>query len=237
VLGLAIFGFVCLRRRLTPFMFFAALAFGCLYLFWFFTAQQARFALPAVLSVMPLATLGLKRLHGRQRTLALAVLLAMVVFSAPWRTAGRYVGSWMTVTGVIKTVEYLKISIDDKQSEYSQLTEAIFEHTPSDARLMLFFEHRSFYLPRNCVIGTPFFQEQCFTPPEPFTDSARFMEDLARERITHVVMADRPAGPDRADAWHDRLAPFLAGLQTCIEQGKLRVVWQSERYALLTVER
>ena len=236
IFALAIAGLVWTRRRLTPFTVFAALAFGWLYLFWFFTAQQARFALPGILAVMPLAALGLSRLHGKQRKLILAALLTAVIFSAPWRTAGRYVGSWMTVAGIIKPADYVRISIDDKESEYSQLTQAVFETTPSDARLMLFFEHRSFYVPRACVIGTPFFQEQSFMPPEPFADSARFMEVLALERITHVVMPDRPIGPDRSDAWHDRLAPFLAGFNACVEQGKLRPVWRSDHYLLLEVQ-
>jgi hypothetical protein len=235
VIALAIVGFVWTRRRRTPFMIFASVAFGWLYLFWFFTAQQARFALPAALAVMPLAALGLRRLHGTRRRLVLVLLLAAVIFSAPWRTAGRYVGSWMTVAGIIKPADYMKISIDTNEVKYTELVQATFEHTHPDARLMLFFEHRSYYLPRFCVIGTPFFQEQWFTPTEPFADPARFMEVLARERITHVVMPDRPTGPDRADAWDDRLAPFLAGIQTCVDQGKLKVVWRSERYILFSV--
>jgi hypothetical protein len=141
------------------------------------------------------------------------------------------------VCGVISRADYVnELTAPPNrpdERDYLPLVRAIADQTLPDARVMLLFEHRSFYLPRDCVIGTPFFQELGFTPPEDFSDPARIMKVIARERISHVVMAKKPSGPDRAREWFDRLDPLFGGLAQCIEQGKLRAIWETERYVVL----
>jgi hypothetical protein len=221
------------RPRIRPFVLWPAVVAGWFYLFWNGTAQQARFAIPAILGLLLLAAIGLRRFHGNQRKLVLAALLAAALISGPWRTAGHYFGSWLSALHVISRTDYLNVSTE---REYLPLIQAVAEHTPPDARLMLLFEHRGFYLPRPHVIGTPFFQEAGFTPPEQFKDIEKIMDLLGREQITHVITTNKPTGPDKLPAWLDRLAPFFAGLRQCVDQGRLHVIWESERYVLLEVQ-
>jgi hypothetical protein len=91
-------------------------------------------------------------------------------------------------------------------------------------------------LPRPYVIGTPFFQEGPFTPPERFTDSATILEVLEKERVTHVIVPTAPAGPDVLPQWISRTDPFFAALANCMQGGQLTPVWQSDRYVLLQVK-
>jgi hypothetical protein len=228
-------------RRSQSRLFVAADAalFCLLYCFWFLTAQQARFAIPAILSLTLLAAAGLRKLRGRQRQVVLAAIVTAAAISAPWRTAGHYFGSWLSVSGIISRADYVnELTAPPRaadEHEYLPLILTIAEKTPPDARLLVLFEHRSFYIPRQCTIGTPFFQEAVFTPPEPFSDPARIMEILRNDGISHVVMAKKPLGPDRAGQWFDRFDPLLAGIAECAKQGKLRGIWESNLYIVFEV--
>jgi hypothetical protein len=234
-IGLAVLALRSWRSaRWRPFVVGPAVACGWLYAFWFRTAQQARFAVPTVMVLVLLAAIGLHSLRGKWRRMLLAGLLVAAAVSAPWRTAGHYVGSWLAALRVISWADYVNESTDHT---YPPLVRAIDEKTPADARLMLLFEHRGFYLPRPYTIATPFFQESGFTPPESFRDSTKIMEVLARERITHVVLAEQVVGPDHPPVYVERLEPFIAALRECIQQGQLRVIWaEPERYVLLEVQ-
>jgi hypothetical protein len=239
-LALAAFAVLRAWRSRSSFLIAPAAALFCLlYCFWFFTAQQARFAIPAILALTLLAAAGMRKLRGKQRKLVLTVVIAAAAISAPWRTAGSYFGSWLSVLGIISRADYVNELTAPPQAphehDYLPLVGAIADQTPPDARLLLLFDHRGFYIPKDCRIGTPFFQEAMFTPPEPFSDPARVMELLRHERITHVVIAREPLGPDRAGDWYDRFDPLLVGIGQCVEQGKLRAVWESNLYIVLEV--
>jgi hypothetical protein len=219
-------------KRARPLVLGTAGVSFLLYCFWFFTAQQARFAIPAIIALLLFAAFGLRQLRGSRRQLVLGILLAAALVSAPWRTAGHYFGSWLSVLGVISRADYVNESTD---REYLPLVRVIADQTPPTARLLLLFEHRGFYLPRSYIIGTPFFQETGFTPPESFVDPDGIMDVLAREDVSHVIMTKEPTGPDRAGAWFDRLNPLLGGIAQCVERGKLRPIWETDRYVLLEV--
>jgi hypothetical protein len=220
------------RPRVRRVLVWPAAVSLCLYVFWFITAQQARFAVPFVLSFVTLAAVGLQLLHGGWRRLVLAGLVAATLASVPWRRLDYYRASWLTVAGSLSRTDYVH-NVTDRS--YLPLVQAIHACTPANARLMLLFEHRGFYMPRTFVIGTPVFQEGAFSPPERFTDAASVMEVLVRERITHVITARVPVGPDRAPDWAERQEPFLRGIAQCVQQGNLRPVWQSETHLLLEV--
>jgi hypothetical protein len=220
------------RRRQRRIVLWPAAVSLVLYVFWFVTAQQARFAVPAALGLVLLAASGLQRLRGRTRQAALGLLIVAALVSAPWRTAGHYAGSWFTVLGLISPTAYVN---EETDHVHLPLVHALLDHTPADARLMLLFDHRGFYLPRPFVIGTPVFQEAHFTPPEQFDRPERIMAVLQRERVTHVVMTRAHAGPDQAPGWLERLQPLLLALGQCMQEDRLRAVWQSERYVLLEV--
>jgi hypothetical protein len=205
-----------------------------LYTFWYLTAQQARFAVPAMLVLVALAGLGLHPIRGKLRNLLLIALVTAAVVSAPWRTAGYYLGSWLAVLGAFSATQQLDEGTDFR---YVPLLQAIAERVPADGKVMLLFEHRGFYVPRNCAIGTPGFQESGFTPPESYADPQAFMARLEREGITHLAMTKGPSGPDWLPQWQVRLEPLLRSIEACSREDRLRVVWESEHYYLLEVSR
>lgn len=218
------------RARYRAVVLWPAVVSLWLYVFWYLTTQQARFAVPAALAFVVLAGLGLQRIRGRRRRWALTLLIALAAFSAPWRTAGYYVSSWETALGLSNRTAYVDEWTD---LYYLPLVEEIRGSLPRDARLMLLFEHRGFYMPRPYVIGTPIFQEEAFSPPERFAEPSRIIDELRRLRITHVVMATTLASPDQLPT--DRLKPFLQAFEQCAQQDKLRLLWESERHAVLEV--
>lgn len=154
--------------------------------------------------------------------------------SLPWRTAGYYFGSWETILGFWTWTEYVE---DGTDHHYVPLIQAIANHTPTDAKLLLILEHRSLYLPRRCVIGTPFFQSDLFTPPEPYSDPDRILQVLSDHRFTHVVAARSALGPDHGPRWWSRIEPLLHGLLLCEQRGRLTTLWQSEDHIVFTVQR
>jgi hypothetical protein len=50
-----------------------------------------------------------------------------------------------------------------------------------------------------------------------------------------VVLAKGPLGPDRLAEWTDRLDPLFRGLEAATREDALRVIWESDDYALLEV--
>jgi hypothetical protein len=180
-----------------------------------------------------LAVIGLHRLRSHARTLALSLLAVSAVLCLPWPGGGYYLGSWLTVFGRASRTYFVDVNTD---LDYLPLIDELRDRTPAAARVMLLFEHRGFYLPRDHVIGTPFFQEAGFTPPERFEDVASIMEILARERVTHLVVARQVRGPDAAEQWLLRLEPLRRGIERCSEAGRLRLQWESERYWVFQVD-
>jgi hypothetical protein len=231
VVALATLAVVAGRRR-RAIVLVPAMAWLWLYVFWYLTAQQARFAVPAMLVLAVVAAIGLQRLRAPRRKLALAALLVAAAASLPWRTAGYYLASWLTVLGAFTQTHHVDEGTDFR---LLPLVQAIDERTPESAKLMLLFEHRGFYFPRATVIATPYFQEAGFTPPERFADATSVMDLLRRERITHVVLTKGPRGPDWLPSRQERLDPLLQSIQACSQRDELRVIWESDDYFLLEV--
>ncbi len=233
ILGLAIVALVSIFcRRVGRLALWPAIVSATLYVFWYLTAQQARFAVPTLVAAVVLASFGLRLLHRTLRRWVLVLLLATTFASLPWKTVGYYLGSWETVLGFWTWSDYVDDGTDQR---YLPLVNAIREHTPPEAKLLLLIEHRVLYLPRANVIGTPFFQEAIFTPSEEFATPDRVLEVLERNQITHLVVAKSAVGPDRAPEWWDRMSPLLRSIDECERQGRLRVVWESEQHVLFGV--
>ncbi len=221
-----------MRARWRALVFPAAVSCVGLYAFWALTSQQARFAIPFVLTTNILAAVGLRQVHGNARRVVLGLVLLAATVSLPWRNAGYYFGSWLAATGAITATSFVDESTDHK---YVPLVQAVAEVTPANARLLLLFEHRGSYLPRERVIGTPFFQAAAFTSEEQTSSPAAIMAELAKLRVTHVVISHQPAGPDVLPEWLNRSEGFVAHIQGCIVKGDLKPIWQSETHALLEV--
>lgn len=204
-----------------------------LYLFWFATAQQARFAVPAFLAFSVVAAEGLRLIRGRWRLLVIAALVLAASANVPGR-AGFYWYSWLALVGEVSRLDHLNAATEGR---HLPAVEAVAARTPPDAKIMLLFEHRSLYIPRECQIGTPLFQERFFSPVPRYTEPDRILEVLAENQFTHALVARDRVGPDQAPGAAAQLAPFLQALDRCVRQGQLEPVWRSEHYLLLKVNR
>ena len=220
------------RRRLRPSVLWPLAVTVWFYVFWFATAQQARFAVHFVLALLLLATVGMRILPRKWRRLVLLTLVPAMLFSVPWWRSDYYFASWLTVAGRLTRTDYVH-NVTDRV--HLPLIQAIQALTSRDAKFLLLFEHRGFYLSRHYVIGTPFFQEGLFTPPEQFADAESVMNVLKQNEITHVVAAKVNPGPDQAPGWIERQQPFLRAVEQCVQQRQLIRRWESDEYVLLEV--
>jgi hypothetical protein len=126
-----------------------------LYIFWFCTAQQARFLLPALLLIFFITGITLSRFRNIYRKGTALILIVLTCVSLPFSSSGYYYYSWLEVLGKIKTADYLYTGTGDY---YLKAVQAISDLTPADAEILLLYEHRLLYIPRKCRIGTPFLQ-------------------------------------------------------------------------------
>lgn len=202
------------------------------YVAWFFSAQQARFAVSAFVAFVMLAAVGLRIVPRKWRQIILLALVAASVVSVPWWRVDYYRASWLTVFGQLTRTDYVH-NVTDRI--YLPMVQAVHTITRSDAKLMLLYEHRGFYLARQHVIGTPRFQEGPFTPPEHFESPESVMQILKQNQITHVLLAKVNPSPDLEPGWIDRDRPFLRALESCLQQRRLIPRWESEIYLLLEV--
>lgn len=234
IVGLVMFGFKSIRTKQGVHeLVWLGSASMILYSFWFFSAQQARFAFPWYLTMILLACSGLRKLKGRKRTLAGVLLVVTTVISIPWTNAGYYLASWERLLGIWSHTQYID---DTLEVEYVPMIDAIGKHTPIDARLLLLFEHRSLYIPRECVIGTPFFQAEGLTPPEQYSDPDRLLQYLSENKCTHIVLATKLLGPDRSGDWWNRGDSIFTGIENAIKLGNLKILWSSDCYLILGID-
>ena len=219
------------RRRSSRCILYAVLALA-LYVFWFFTAQQARFLIPVAFLTTLLAAHALRLISTRWRRATLVVVAAATLASLPFRVSGFFYYSWQAACGRLKTVDYLYTSTGE---HYLPMVEAVFNHTPENAKLMLLFEHRLLYLPRRAVIGTPFFQEAVFTPPETVETPDAMLAALNAARVSHVLVGVEHVDPDRIPEYVDRWLGLIQHLGKLADRGQIAAVWRSKGFVLYEI--
>lgn len=215
------------RRVLWP-----AGAAASLYVAWYFTSQQGRFAVPMALATVCIAAVGLRRFSPQRRKLILGGLTVATTISLPWPTGSYYAASWETIAGRWTWAEGLD---DATRGKYVPLLAAIEQQTPQDAQLLLVLEHRLLYMPRTTFIGTPFFQDRWLMPPRAFVTDAPLIRHLREGGITHLVIAKAPIGPDWSPDFWERSQSIFQGIATALQSEQLRIVWESEDHLLMEI--
>ncbi len=203
------------------------------YAFWFFTSQQSRFIIPAVF-VLFIASKQSFRLLPQTASGALIVLIVLLtILSIPMNILRDSLISWKTALGIIKTEDYLYSATGPG---YLKAVYIANNKLPPDAKLMLIFENRGLYINRKYVIGTPFFQEKFFTPPEKTASSTDLLKTLRDNQISHLLIGLSENDPDRIASYVDRSANFAKLLGSLIQEGKLKTVWQDEGFGIYEVK-
>lgn len=231
-----LFGLILLRyRRQYPFspnVWLCLSMAGIGYLAWYLTARQARFLLPAVYAFyygMGIMGCGLPVVW--RRWLA-AVLLVAALVSLPVGILRHGVLCWRHLLCGGRTIDLVYSATG---GEYIPMMEVIETRTPRTARIFLLFEHRTLYVPRPTLIGTPFFQGRVFTPPEGITPE-RAAGELARLGVTHVLLSISSNDPDRLPEYLDRNRTVVEAITGLAARGMLTEVQRIGDSVLYAVE-
>ncbi|MCX6985799.1 MAG: hypothetical protein NT118_13780, partial [Lentisphaerae bacterium] len=136
------------------------------YSFWFFTAQQSRFLIPSIFVLFILSKYALCNISRTARKYLILLVLLLTLMSIPLNIVKDCLLSWQTVLGSIKPTDYLYSATGPG---YLKAVHIANTELPKNAKLMLLFENRGLYINKTYVVGTPFFQEEFFTPPEQIT--------------------------------------------------------------------
>ncbi len=202
------------------------------YSFWFFTAQQSRFLLPSIFIVFILSKHAFRNISYSIRKYLILILLLLTLISIPGNIVKDCFLSWQSVLGSIKAADYLYSSTGPG---YLKSVDIVNTKLPRNAKLMLIFENRGLYFNKNYVIGTPFFQEQFFTPPEQITDPSQIIDILKKHRITHVLIGLSEIDPDRLPEYLDRTANFTKLIGVLIDKKQLKKLWEDEGFGIYEV--
>src|SRR5262245_6169485 len=194
----------------------------CLYAFCFLPSQQTRFLMPACFLLTLAASLVWPLVSPLARASLTVLLPVLSLLSIPVPNYHLAIGVFRLQTGTVGQLEYLDFAAPDR---YVYACKAIEEQTPPDARVMLLFEQRGLYVPRDYCIGTPFFQGKYFTPAGPSWTPEGFLAVLAAERITHVLVGYNVNDPDRMDSYLEKTKPFQETIVSLIDTGRLETVW------------
>jgi hypothetical protein len=203
------------------------------YSFWFFTAQQSRFLLPAVFVFVIVSKCAIKQLSPNFVKLLILLLLIISPLSIPDNFRKSCFLSWETVLGRIKLADYLYSSTGPG---YLKSVDIVNTKLPKSAKLMLIFENRGLYFNKNYVIGTPFFQEKFFTPPEQITSPSQIIDILKKNEITHLLVGLSEIDPDRLSEYLDRTADFAKLLGSLVDNKQLKKIWEDEGFGIYEVK-
>lgn len=203
-----------------------------LYGFWFFTAQQARFAIALVTLIAVGASHHLCIMSRRSRRLCHLTIVLLTLISFPYWTIGYYFATWGVVTHVVPPIVHLA---EGTRNDYVKVVEYL-NNQPSTSRTLLVYEHRCFYLKNAAEIATPEFQAGPFTGLDLAAGYEFFCETLLDTQTTHLVIARTPTGPDEIVSWERSSNALLQYVQTAISSRFLTTVWESEHYWVFQIK-
>jgi hypothetical protein len=230
---LCIFSAVAAFRSANMKMIAYASIAAILYAFWYLTSQQSRFLIPSIFIVFILSKYSLCKISHTASKYLILIILFLTLISVPGNIMKDCLLSWQSVLGSIGTADYLYSSTGPGYLKAVQIANT---KLPPDAKLMLIFENRGLYINKNYVVGTPFFQDEFFTPPEQITAPSQIMDILKKEKITHLLIGLSENDPDRLPEYLDRTASFANMLGSLIETKQLGKIWVDEGVGLYVIE-
>jgi hypothetical protein len=203
-----------------------------IYSAWFFSAQQVRFLLPAVLIVLMLCAGFTGKLPWRYRRATGVMVLALTLFSVSVQPFRNSFNCWKyLVSNVISLKSYIYTGSGEG---YLPAAEAVHMLTPEDAKILLVFDNRSLYIPRATELGTPFFQSKHFTPlPE---NPEALVAHCREHGISHILAGYASRNPDRQAICMENSVKFAGLLRDSQAAGTLRLLWSGEDFYLYSIK-
>jgi len=204
-----------------------------LYIFWFFSAQQARFLLPVIFIIYMGAALTISNLQKIRQIIAITLISILTLLSMPFKDSGYYYCSWAQLAGKITLLDFLHTGTG---GNFLQAIDAITNLTPEDATLMVLFEHRILYFPRKTLIATPYFQEKFFTPVESYSTSEKILKAIHNSKADYLLVAMHSEGPDELPEYLKKDKQFILVLSRLAQKGQMKEIWRSSRYSLFKIK-
>jgi hypothetical protein len=67
------------------------------------------------------------------------------------------------------------------------------------------------------------------------TDALRFRSWLDSQRISHIVLARTPLGPDQTAEWRENVEYVYRAIELAVQENVLQVEWESPTHVLFRV--
>ncbi|MGE4564298.1 MAG: hypothetical protein AB7F32_05465 [Victivallaceae bacterium] len=210
-------------------------ALAVLYVFWVFTSPQTRFLLPGLFFAVLFGAAALRRIGSGGRRIALLLLIAAFAANPDAQALLHFKRAWQTV--VRSRTEPLKmLEITTREKDLGAIFEYLDRNTPGDTRVLMLFERRTLFAPRQCFNGTPGFQQWVFTPAP--ANAAELLAQLSEHWIDYLVIGASPRNPDHLEEYNQTNAELSEMLRLLLKKGKLELVPvpDAPNYTLLRVE-
>lgn len=210
-------------------------ALALLYLFWVFTSPQTRFLLPALFFAVLFGAAALRQVGPGCRRIALLLLVVAFLVNPDFQALLHFKRAWQNV--VRSRTEPLKmLEITTREKDLGAIFEHLEQKTPADTRVLMLFERRTLFAPRQCFNGTPGFQQWVFTPAP--ANAAELLAQLSEHWIDYLVIGASPRNPDHLEEYNQTNAELSEMLRLLLKKGKLELVPVPEapNYTLLRVE-
>lgn len=221
------------RSRVFLVPLLAALA---IYLFWGYSSQQTRFLLPFCF-VAGWAMAALAGAFPRKIRFGLYLLLLAAAYESILFPALRhYELAWkMQKENRTRPVDF--VARTSRDGAYFAMLDYLSRETPANSRVLLLFERRGLFVPREYRIGTPYFQEQFFTPVPERPDAV--LDALWREKIDYILVGATEQNPEHLEVYDRENLKLSLLLRSLLRAGSLRLipVPGGGDYTLLAVEK
>jgi len=194
---------------------------GICYLGWFLTAQQARFMVSGAFALTVAMGMMLQHTTPKWRRWLAAALVSAAIACLPLRILRHAAVCWRTILRGGEQVNLLYTATGDA---YVPLLDFLRTETAAESRVLLLFENRGLYVPRDYIIGTPFFQAELFTPPEGISATG-IVSELRRLGVSHVLTNFSIDDPDRLPEYLARSNGLARSLGELAENGVLKKVF------------
>ena len=211
------------------------LAAAAVYLFWGYSSQQTRFLLPFCF-IAGWSMAALTPVFARRTRL----ILFLLMLAAAWVTIlppafRHYEFAWKFLEeNRSNPVRFL--SFGSRDPGFFAVLDHLSRKTPERSRVLLLFERRGLFVPREYRVGTPYFQERFFTPVPDRADAV--LETLRHEGIDYILVGATEQNPEHLERYDRENLKLSLHLRSLLRSGALRLVTVpgGGDYTLLAVE-
>lgn len=197
-----------------------------LYIFWFFSSQQARFLLPFLILFLFFTGQCINKNPLLHSKIFLILILVCTVVSIPGLALKHSFNTWKMS---LKRGELLNYIYSGTGDDYLPSIAILCNIKEPDSKVLMLFDNRTLYIPLKCEIGTPFFQEKYFTGlmAEGKLDVNSMKQEIRRGAFTHIMISLTNKDPDRINKYLELSVPFVEQIKLLGKDGFLKKLYET----------